>query len=197
LFDRSLLARPSIEVAPLLLGATLIGRGVSVRLTEVEAYMGEEDPGSHGYRGRTNRNAVMFGPAGHLYCYFTYGMHTCSNIVTGVEGTSSGVLLRAGEVVDGVELARSRRHTSKSDADLARGPARLTVALGIHLSDGGHDLQSGDIRLELPKDMANYQTGPRTGVSGRGGSDAFPWRFWIPGEPSVSPYKQHVSRARS
>lgn len=196
LFDRSLLARPSIEVAPLLLGATLAGRGVSIRLTEVEAYMGEEDPGSHGYRGRTNRNAVMFGPAGRLYCYFTYGMHTCSNIVTGAEGTSSGVLLRAGEVIDGVELARSRRHTSKNDWDLARGPARLTVALGIELSDGGNDLQSGDIRLELPAATANYETGPRTGVSGPGGSDAFPWRFWIPGEPSVSPYRRHSPKKR-
>ncbi|AWB88936.1 DNA-3-methyladenine glycosylase [Homoserinimonas hongtaonis] len=196
MFDRSLLARPSIEVAPLLLGATLTGRGVSVRLTEVEAYMGEEDPGSHGYRGRTKRNAVMFGPAGHLYCYFTYGMHTCANVVTGLEGTSSGVLLRAGEVLDGVELARARRHTSKIDADLARGPARLTVALGIQLSDGGHDLQSGEICLELPTVLANYETGPRTGVSGRGGGDEFPWRFWIPGEPSVSPYKRHLPTLR-
>lgn len=196
MFDRSLLAHPSIEVAPLLLGATLIGRGVSVRLTEVEAYMGEEDPGSHGYRGRTERNKVMFGEAGHLYCYFTYGMHTCSNVVTGVEGTSSGVLLRAGEVIDGVELARSRRHTSKSDADLARGPARLTVALGISLSDGGHDLATGDIRLELPSTHAPYATGPRTGLSGPGGSEAFPWRFWIPGEPSVSPYRRHSPRTR-
>lgn len=194
MFDRSLLARPAIEVAPLLLGATLIGRGVSVRLTEVEAYMGAEDPGSHGYRGRTNRNAVMFGPAGHLYCYFTYGMHTCSNVVTGVEGTSSGVLLRAGEVVDGVELARSRRHTSKSDVDLARGPARLTVALGITLSDGGRDLQSGDIRLELASSPSTYEAGPRTGVSGPGGGDLFPWRFWIPGNPTVSPHRRSTRR---
>src|SRR5690554_1279300 len=196
-FDRSLLARPSIEVAPLLLGATLHGRGVSVRITEVEAYMGADDPGSHGFRGKTNRNAVMFGPPGHLYCYFTYGMHTCSNIVTGEEGSSSGVLLRAGEVVDGLELARTRRLTSKGDADLARGPGRFTVALGIKLSDGGHDLQSGDIRLELPTTVVDHATGPRTGVAGPGGSDAFPWRFWIPGEPSVSPYRRHVPRIRS
>lgn len=194
MLDLSVLARPSVEVAPLLLGATLHGRGVSVCITEVEAYAGVADPGSHGYRGRTNRNAVMFGPAGRLYCYFTYGMHTCSNVVTGVEGESSAVLLRAGEIVGGLELARSRRPTSKGDADLARGPARLTVALGMNLSDDGHDLRAGDVRLELPEAQAEYMTGPRTGVSGIGGSDAFPWRFWVPGDPTVSPYRRNIRR---
>ncbi|PWB96403.1 DNA-3-methyladenine glycosylase [Homoserinimonas hongtaonis] len=194
MFDRSLLARPALDVAPLLLGARLISRGVTVRLTEVEAYLGADDPGSHGHRGKTARNAVMFGPPGHLYCYFTYGMHTCSNIVTGAEGTSSGVLLRAGEVIDGVDIARARRHTTKDDVDLARGPARLTVALGITLGDNGHDLQSGDIRLELASSPSAYEAGPRTGVSGHGGSDFFPWRFWIPGDPTVSPYRRSTRR---
>ena len=124
---------PVLDVAPRLLGATLRHVGpdgtVAVRLTEVEAYDGPADPGSHAYRGRTARNGVMFGPAGFLYVYFTYGMHHCCNVVTGPEGTPSAVLLRAGEVVAGVDVARSRRLRS-SDRDLARGPARLCQALG-------------------------------------------------------------------
>src|SRR5690606_16906565 len=117
-----LLIRPADEVAPLLLGAHLTGRGVTVRLTEVEAYLGEADPGSHAFRGLTPRTRTMFGEPGHLYVYFSYGMHVCANVVCSPEGTASAVLLRAGEVVDGLELARERRPTAKSDADLARGP---------------------------------------------------------------------------
>jgi DNA-3-methyladenine glycosylase len=193
-----LLERPSTEVAPLLLGATLHGRGVSLRITEVEAYLGELDPGSHAFRGRTRRNAVMYGPPGHLYVYFTYGMHVCANVVCSPEGIATAVLLRAGEVVDGVELARTRRTTSRGDADLARGPARLTVALGIALDDDGDDLATGPIRLEpAPHPVAEHATGPRTGVSGDGGTDAYPWRFWIPGDPTVSPYKRAVPRRRA
>jgi DNA-3-methyladenine glycosylase len=193
-----LLGRPSTEVAPLLLGATLHGRGVSLRITEVEAYLGELDPGSHAFRGPTRRNAVMYGSPGHLYVYFTYGMHVCANVVCSPEGIATAVLLRAGEVVDGVELARARRTTSRTDADLARGPARLTVALGIALADDGDDLEAGAIRLEPARHpAAEYATGPRTGVSGDGGSDAYPWRFWIPGDPTVSPYKRAVPRRRS
>lgn len=184
-------------MAPLLLGAVLHGRGASVRITEVEAYLGAEDPGSHAYRGRTRRNATMFGPAGHLYVYFTYGMHTCANVVCGVEGQATGLLLRAGEVVSGLDAARARRVTSKSDADLARGPARLTVALGIRLSDDGAKLGE-EFRLELPRHpVPEYATGPRTGVSGPGGSADYPWRFWLPGDPTVSPYKAHVPKKRS
>jgi DNA-3-methyladenine glycosylase len=191
------LSRPSVEVAPELLGAVIHGRGVSVRLTEVEAYLGEHDPGSHAFRGQTRRNAVMFGPPGHLYTYFTYGMHTCANVVCGVEGVATGVLLRAGEVIDGVELARERRHTTRGDADLARGPARLTVALGITLGDGGADLVTGAIRLEsAPHPVTEFASGPRTGVAGEGGTDAYPWRFWIPGDPTVSPYKPAAARRR-
>ncbi|MBX3194947.1 MAG: DNA-3-methyladenine glycosylase [Microbacteriaceae bacterium] len=192
------LSRPSVEVAPELLGAVLHGRGVSVRITEVEAYLGDQDPGSHAFRGRTARNAVMFGPAGHLYTYFTYGMHTCANVVCGVDGVATGVLLRAGEVIEGLDLARKRRASTRTDVDLARGPARLTVALGITLADGGCDLENGPIRLEAaPHPVGEYATGPRTGVAGEGGSDAFPWRFWIPGDPTVSPYKRHVPKRRS
>jgi DNA-3-methyladenine glycosylase len=193
-FDRSFLERPSVEVAPLLLGAVITGRGVSVRLTEVEAYLGELDPGSHAFRGETKRNRVMYGEPGHLYTYFTYGMHVCANIVCSPTGVSSAVLLRAGEVIDGVELARHRRTTSRKDADLARGPARLVVALGITLADGGADLESGDITLEPAATSAAFDQGPRTGVSGAGGTADYPWRFWIPGDPTVSPYKASVPK---
>jgi DNA-3-methyladenine glycosylase len=196
-FDRAFLARPSIEVAPLLLGAVISGRGVSVRLTEVEAYMGERDPGSHAFRGETARNRVMFGEPGYLYTYFTYGMHVCANVVCSPYGTATAVLLRAGEVVEGVELARQRRTTSRSDADLASGPARLVVALGITLSDNGADLESGDVTLDLDAERQPFTQGPRTGVSGAGGTTEYPWRFWIPGNPTVSPYRaSQVRRMR-
>ncbi|HWH98092.1 MAG TPA: DNA-3-methyladenine glycosylase [Pseudolysinimonas sp.] len=188
------LERPATEVAPLLLGAVLHGREVSVRLTEVEAYLGEKDPASHAFRGRTRRNAVMFGPAGHLYVYFTYGMHVCANVVCGAEGEATAVLLRAGEVVVGLEAARSRRVTSTRDVDLARGPARLCIALGLTLADDGARLGQ-QFRLDLPQHPpATVATGPRTGVSGEGGSDAYPWRFWVPGDPTVSPYKRHAPK---
>lgn len=195
-FDRSLLLVPSYDFAPLLLGSILTvdspEGAVSIRITEVEAYQGSEDPGSHAFRGKTNRNAVMFGEPGHLYTYFTYGMHTCANVVCGPVGQASGCLLRAGEVVDGVELARSRRVSSRTDEDLARGPARLTVAAGIMLADGGADLAASRIRLELGGGVSQVATGPRTGLSGPGGSVDFPWRFWIPGDRTVSPYKAHA-----
>jgi DNA-3-methyladenine glycosylase len=105
-------------------------------------------------------------------------------------------LLRAGEVVEGIELARSRRLTTRTDADLARGPARLTVAMGISLTDGGVDLETGRIRLQLADKASDFLTGPRTGLSGPGGGDDYPWRFWIPGEKSVSPYKRHSPKLR-
>lgn len=140
----------------------------------------------------------MYGPAGFLYVYFTYGMHVCANVVCGPEGEATAVLLRAGEVVAGVEVARSRRVTSRRDADLARGPARLCVALGIGLDDDGDDLESGPIRLEPPRHpVTAVATGPRTGVAGDGGSEAYPWRFWIPGDPTVSPYRRSVPRRRA
>jgi DNA-3-methyladenine glycosylase len=195
-FDRDLLTRPAIEVAPLLLGAVLTAGNVSVRLTEVEAYMGALDPGSHAFRGPGRRNAVMFGPPGHLYTYFTYGMHVCANVTCSPEGTASAVLLRAGEIVAGIETARSRRPTSRSDADLARGPARLCKALDIALADNGLDLEAGRIRLELPGKAQPSVSGQRTGVSGPGGGQQYPWRFWIDGDPTVSPYKPHAPRKR-
>ncbi|GAA1227421.1 DNA-3-methyladenine glycosylase [Rhodoglobus aureus] len=192
-----LLSRPATEVAPLLLGAVVRVGDVAVRLTEVEAYLGEIDPGSHAFRGPGKRNAVMYGPAGHLYTYFTYGMHTCANVVCMPEGIASGILLRAGEVIEGADIAAARRTTSSKFSDLAQGPARLAVALGIRLDDAGTNLESGRVRLELPQSRAPFSAGPRTGVAGDGGSNEYPWRFWIPGEPSVSPYRPAVKRKRS
>ncbi|WP_445337128.1 DNA-3-methyladenine glycosylase [Clavibacter sp. CFBP 8614] len=201
--DLAFLAGDAVEVAPGLLGAVLSrdseeGR-VSVRLTEVEAYRGVgEDPGSHSFRGKRARNATMFGPAGRLYAYFTYGMHTCANVVCGPEGTSTGVLLRAGEIIEGAEIARTRRGAAVRDRDLARGPARLAVALGIPLADDGAPLDAPPYALVLPDaPLALPAQGPRVGVSGPGGSgELFPWRFWIPGDATVSPYRAHVARVR-
>jgi len=189
----------ALDIAPRLLGAVLRVRGVAVRLTEVEAYGGPgEDPGSHTFRGLGRKNATMFGPPGHLYVYFTYGMHWCANVVCSPEGDASGVLLRGGEIVEGIEVARARRASARRDAELARGPARLTVALGITGADDGAELGDGEHSLELlTTPFTAFSTGPRTGVSGPGGdASAFPWRFWLPGEPSVSPYRPHVPKRR-
>jgi DNA-3-methyladenine glycosylase len=190
--DLSLLQRPALEVAPLLLGAVVRRGDVAVRLTEVEAYMGEGDPGSHAGRGSTPRSEVMFGPSGRLYVYFTYGMHHCANVVCGAEGTASAVLLRAGEVVDGLAEARRRRGTTV-DRELARGPARLCSALGIRLIDNRTDLVAGPVTLTLsdPVDPAAISTGPRVGL--RLAADR-PWRFWITGEPTVSTYRPAAPR---
>jgi DNA-3-methyladenine glycosylase len=191
---RELLAGPVLEVAPRLLGATLRHGEVALRLTEVEAYDGANDAGSHAFKGQTPRNAVMFGPPGFLYCYFTYGMHVCCNVVTGVEGTASAVLLRAGEVVEGLEAARSRR-PGAPDRDLARGPARLCKALDIALADNGADLVAGPITLTPAASAATeVSTGPRVGL--RGDADR-PWRFWLTGDPTVSAYRPAVVRRRA
>ncbi|WP_092968881.1 DNA-3-methyladenine glycosylase [Agromyces sp. CF514] len=194
--DRAFFARDSVELAPLLLGAVLAyesdeGR-VAVRLSEVEAYRGVgEDPGSHAHRGMTARTTVMFGAPAHLYAYFTYGMHTCLNVVAGVEEQASAVLLRGGTVVEGLELARRRRGAA-SDRDLARGPARLAVALGVPLAATGADLLAPPFEIEVRDRPQAYEAGPRTGVSGAGGGAAYPWRFWLPGDPGVSPYRRHA-----
>jgi DNA-3-methyladenine glycosylase len=198
---RTELSAPALEVAPRLLGALVTTQRadgvVTVRLTEVEAYEGAVDPGSHAYRGRTARNAVMFGPAGHLYVYRHLGLHHCVNLVCGPEGTASAVLLRAGEVVDGAEVALARRQARgvcRSPVDLARGPARLAVALALDRGDDGADVLAvdGPVRLSLPaRSPSKVARGPRVGVSGVGGDgDAYPWRFWILGEPTVSAYRR-------
>lgn len=196
---RDFLSGDARRIAPLLLGSVLRHTShegtVAIRITELEAYMGpgdslHPDPGSHTFRGRTARNAPMFGPAGHLYVYFTYGMHYCANIVCGPDGAASGVLLRAGEVVEGRHLAQVRRPTSKSPLDLASGPARLATALALTTADSGRDALAEPFELRLPAVPApSYGTGPRVGVSGDGGSADYPWRFWLPGDPTVSRYK--------
>jgi DNA-3-methyladenine glycosylase len=192
----ALLARPVLEVAPLLLGAVLQHGDVAVRLTEVEAYDGANDPGSHAFRGRTPRNAVMFGPPGHLYVYFTYGMHWCANVACGPEGTASAVLLRAGEVVTGLDTARSRRPTARTERDLARGPANLCQALAIAGPEDGHDLTRPPLTLTPPERGAGaaVRTGPRVGL--RQAADR-PWRFWLPAETTVSAYRPAAPRRRT
>jgi DNA-3-methyladenine glycosylase len=206
LLTREFLDRHSLEVAPDLLGCVLEHETadglVAVTLTEVEAYEGGIDPASHAYRGRTARNAVMFGPAGHAYVYFTYGMHFCVNVVCMPPGTASAVLLRAGKVVAGEELARSRRSV-QSQRDLARGPARLCQALGIDRGLDGADLCVPDSPLRLRARLGGtptgergrgaIRTGPRVGV--REGADVL-WRFWLDGEPTVSVYRPWVRRQR-
>ncbi|WP_091031551.1 DNA-3-methyladenine glycosylase [Glycomyces harbinensis] len=184
MLDRAFFARDSVAVAPELLGCTVTANGVTVRVTEVEAYR-EDDPASHSFRGRTDRTAVMFGPAGFLYVYFTYGMHYCANLVCGATGAGAAVLLRAGEVVDGVEAARGRRGERVADRDLARGPARLAQAMGWDRSDDGADMV-GAVRagVEAPAVLA----GPRTGIT-KAADTA--WRFWIANDRFVSPYKRH------
>ncbi|ABK02902.1 DNA-3-methyladenine glycosylase [Arthrobacter sp. FB24] len=201
---RELLSGDARLVAPLVLGAVLTHDSpegaVSVRITEVEAYLGPHDsphpdPGSHTFRGQTGRNKPMFGPAGHLYVYFTYGMHYCANIVCGPPGTASALLLRGGEIVAGEDVARTRRPTSKSSKDLASGPARLATALGLTTADSGRDALGEPFRLELPVARArDISTGPRVGVSGAGGSHAYPWRYWLTGDPTVSRYKAAKAR---
>jgi len=188
---------PVQDVAQSLLGCTIEAAGVRVRLTEIEAYAGEgEDPGSHAHRGRTPRSEIMFGPPGRLYVYFSYGMHWCANVVTGPDGRASAVLLRGGEVVQGLELARVRR-PGAIDRDLCRGPARLTRALNLDGAVLGVDLlaPTSPVRLgDRAGPVGPVATGPRVGVSGAGAATA--WRFWLEGEPTVSPYRAAVRKVR-
>jgi len=203
---REFFARPGVEVAPDLLGCVLTFAGVSIRLTEVEAYAGERDPGSHAFRGMTPRTRPMFGPAGFTYVYFTYGNHWCLNLVVGDEGTAEAVLVRAGEVVCGGDIVRERRGAARQ-RDWARGPGRLGQALDLSGRHSGLDFcrpAIGD-----PIDLvivpggsvvadAAVRTGPRVGVSGPGGDGAaYPWRFWIHDDTHVSDYRPGVVRRRS
>ena len=165
------------------------GGRVALRLTEVEAYSGEgQDPASHAHRGPTPRTEVMFGPSGRLYVYFTYGMHWCANVVVGPEGRGSAVLLRAGEVVAGEELARARRPAARLPRDLARGPARLAQALDIGPGDKGAELlsASSSVRLHRGPPPAEVSAGPRVGISK---ATDLPWRFWETGAASVSVFR--------
>ncbi|MFB7510466.1 DNA-3-methyladenine glycosylase [Streptomyces broussonetiae] len=201
---REFFDRPVLEVAPDLLGRILVRTTpegpIAVRLTEVEAYDGPNDPGSHAYRGRTARNEVMFGPPGYVYVYFTYGMWHCMNLVCGPEGRASAVLLRAGEVIEGVDIARKRRLSARNNKELAKGPARLATALEVDRSLNGTDAcTSGDTPLRMVTGMQipshQVRSGPRTGVAGEGGDgEIHPWRYWVADDPTVSPYRAHVPR---
>ena len=207
---RAFFARPVLDVAPELLGCHISHAGVTVRLTEVEAYDGSNDPGSHAFRGPTPRTQVMFGEPGGLYVYFTYGMHWCANLVCGSVGVASAVLLRAGEVVEGLEVARTRR-SGIPDRDLARGPARLALALALGRDQNGMDTCATDsafvVRASVPtmgvptSDTSGasrpvVRAGPRVGVSGPGGDGAaYPWRFWLEGESTVSAYRPGTARS--
>jgi len=189
------LAGPPLAAARRLLGCTLTGDGVTVRLTEVEAYAGQDDPGSHAYRGRTPRTAVMFGPPGRAYVYFSYGMHWCLNVVCGPEGRAAAVLLRAGEVVAGLPAARGRR-PGAVDRDLARGPARLARALGVHPGMAGTDLLGGGPLLLEPGEPVHTSAvaaGPRVGLAAAADR---PWRLYLAGDPTVSAYRPHAPRRR-
>jgi DNA-3-methyladenine glycosylase len=171
---------------------------VAVRLVEVEAYRGADDPASHSFRGRTPRNAVMFGPAGHLYVYFVYGMHFCANVTCLGDGQPGGVLLRGAEVVSDRGVARVRRPTARRDADLARGPARLAALLGLTRDQNGIDVTDPAspvrVRAVAPVDPACVRSGPRVGVAA---AHDVPWRFWIDGAPEVSVYRRAVRTGRS
>ncbi|MFF4371695.1 DNA-3-methyladenine glycosylase [Streptomyces sp. NPDC001594] len=188
-----ILAHPAEEVAPKLLGSVLTCKTpegtVSIAITETEAYSDAADPASHAYRGRTPRNAVMFGPAGHLYVYRSHGLHWCANIVTGTDGIASGVLIRAGRVIAGEDLARKRRGEKVESPRLARGPGNVGQALGITAEHNGADLLAGtSVMLSEgePVPAALIRVGPRVGVS-----KAHDWqhRFYLAGDPTVSAYR--------
>ena len=198
---RERLAVPAVSLAPRLLGSVVRSRvgeaEVAIRLTEVEAYEGAADPASHAYRGSTARTAVMFGPPGHLYCYFTYGMHWCANVVCGSDGVASAVLLRAGDIVDGVDVARARRPAARRDADLASGPARLAGCLGLTGAHTGADLcdPASPVWLEsMPgRRLRGVSAGPRVGITVAVDN---PWRFWLADAASVSVYRRGAPRRR-
>lgn len=207
---RADLAGLPVDVAPRLLGGVLEvnvgGELVAVRLTEVEAYHGRgtgpvPDPGSHARMGPTARNATMWGEPGHLYVYLSHGIHSCVNVVCGPEGTAGGILLRAGEVVRGTDVATRRRAGTRLPGprhrDLARGPGRFGQAVGLRhpLHDGIDAITSrphagATAALLLPSDLlAGVVSGPRVGVAGVAGTSAFPWRFWLDGDPTVSSFR--------
>jgi DNA-3-methyladenine glycosylase len=197
------LAGDPVVVAPLLLNKVLVvgdpghpgdpghgGGPVSGRIVEVEAYRGADDPASHAFRGPTTRNSVMFGPPGHLYVYFTYGMHHCCNVVCRPEGVAGAVLVRALAPRTGLEEMRSRRPLARRDRDLCSGPGKLCQALGLDRSFDGTDLLSASSRMRLLDDGSGppveFATGPRIGLSAKLATAAEPWRFWVVGEPNVS-----------
>ena len=189
---RSFYRRDARELAPLLLTKLIVRDEPGVprlvaRLVEVEADCGSEDPASHAFRGLTRRNATMFGAPGHLYVYFTYGMHWCSNVVGHAPGDASAVLLRAAAPLEGLDMMRARRLRARSDRELCAGPARLCQAFGITGIHDGTDLTRGALRIvddgTPPPDTPVITT--RVGLR-VGEGDESPWRFLVPGDPHIS-----------
>ena len=189
--DRSWFDRPAASLALELIGARLVRDvpegSVGGRIVEVEAYRGPEDLAAHSARGMTKRNAVMFGPPGHVYVYLVYGLHLCINVVAGPGTKPEAVLVRALALDEGIELARRRRGSRVPDVRLAAGPGNVGQALGIELRDNGADLLDGSIRIE-PRMGPRPSTarGPRIGVAYAGAWAERPLRFWIDGDPHVS-----------
>ena len=191
---RSFYEQDARDLAPLLLNKLLVSRDASgevlaARIVEVEAYRGAEDPGSHAFRGMTKRNATMFGPPGHLYVYFTYGMHWCANVVARERVEGSAVLLRAATPVRGIEVMRSRRVKARRDRDLLSGPAKLCQAFAITGIHDGADLTVARGALRLVDDDVPPPTEPlvttRIGLA-PGRADDFEWRYCVPGDPHIS-----------
>ena len=185
---RAFYARDGRAVAPDLLNKVLVHDGRAARIVEVEAYAGAEDEGSHAFRGETARNRVMFGPAGHLYVYFTYGMHWCANAVCGAPGVASAVLLRAGAPIEGLDAMWSARPAARREHELCNGPAKLCQALGLDRAHDGADLVRADRGVTIVDDGTAPPSVP--GVSTRIGLSAgveHPWRWFVPGDPNVSP----------
>jgi DNA-3-methyladenine glycosylase len=184
---RQFFARDSRHVARDLLNKIVVVGDRAARIVEVEAYLGGEDPASHAFKGETARNRTMFGPAGHLYVYFTYGMHWCANAVCGEEGTATAVLLRAGSPLRGIDDMWAARPAARRLTDLCSGPAKLCQALGITGDDDGVDLTRPHGRIAITDDGMAPPTRP--GLSTRIGLSRgidHPWRWYVPGDPHVS-----------
>lgn len=173
---------PADIVAPQLLGSVVYFRGVAIRLTEVEAYLGAEDEASHTYRGRTARNAAMFGPPGRLYVYISYGIHRAGNLVCAEEGIGQGCLMRAGEIVEGEDIARQRRGDVPFHR-IASGPGNLGKALGLDTKDNGLRVNGPELRVVSRETIPEIATGPRIGISKNAEA---PLRFWVPGDQTVT-----------
>jgi len=189
--DRHWFDRPAVELARELLGARLVHGSsdgvVGGRIVEVEAYRGPEDRAAHSSRGRTPRNAVMFGEPGHLYVYLIYGLHHCLNVVAGPGSKPEAVLIRAIELDEGLALARRRRGARALDHRLASGPGNVARALGVDRSLDGVDLLTGPVRVEARSGaMPRARRGPRIGVEYAGAWAARPLRFWITDDRHVS-----------
>jgi DNA-3-methyladenine glycosylase len=189
---RSFYARPALEVAPDLLNKVLVAGPCSGRIVEVEAYMGSIDPASHAYRGRTARNATMFGPPGHLYVYFTYGMHYCANVVSGVTSQvprddGQAVLLRALAPLAGLDEMRARRRAARRDRDLTNGPGKLCQALGLDRTHDGDDLVVPGAAVWVGDDgVAPPEVPARSTRIGISVARDEPWRWFVAGDPHVS-----------